>query len=45
MVTNHLEKIKGISTKTGLIESLKAYYEKHSDAGNFNKIISSENWL
>lgn len=33
MVINHLEKIKGISTKTGLIESLRNYYEKNGDAG------------
>ena len=40
MVVNHLEKIKGISTKTGLVESLRSYYERNGDAGRlFNSII------
>jgi hypothetical protein len=34
-VINHLEKIKGISTKTGLVESLRSYYEKNGDAGEY----------
>lgn len=39
MVFNHLERIKGVSTKTGLIESLKTYYDKLSDAGKKLSII------
>ncbi|CAI2376878.1 unnamed protein product [Moneuplotes crassus] len=32
LVFNHLEKIKGISTKTGLVGSLKRYYERCPEA-------------
>ncbi len=29
---NHLENIRGITTKTGLVRSLKQYYKKNSEA-------------
>ena len=32
IVVNHLENNREITTKTGLIRSLKAYYKEHPDA-------------
>ena len=32
LILNHLENIKGISTKTGLVKSLKRYYKKNARA-------------
>ena len=36
LVYNHFEVIKGISTKDGLVRSLKRYYENNPDAGKSN---------
>jgi len=41
LVINHLEKIKGISTKNRLIESLKLYYEKHENSGTLISLFHS----
>lgn len=40
LVVNHLENIRGITTKTGLIRTLKQYYKDNHEAC---KIVSKTN--
>ena len=42
LVYNHFEVIKGISTKNGLVKSLKKYYANCPEAGKWLPYISSK---
>ena len=40
LVVNHLENIRGICTKTGLVRTLKQYYKDRSDASKWHNYIT-----
>jgi hypothetical protein len=47
LVVNHLENIRGICTKTGLVRTLRHYYKDKSDARKLsvNKHAYSGKWI
>jgi hypothetical protein len=45
LVYNHFENTRGITTKTGIVRSLRAYYEDHPECGNHSSLIDSKNWV